>query len=494
MPPTNPASRDEEARRFALRVVERLRQAGYEAYWAGGCVRDMLLGLTPHDYDVATNARPEEVQRLFRRTVAVGASFGVIEVLGPKVDGETLKVQVATFRREGPYSDGRHPDSVVFTGATEDAQRRDFTINALFYDPLRQQVLDFVGGQRDLEARLLRAIGNPRERFAEDKLRMLRAVRLAAQFDLTIEAETAKAVRESAEQIRVVSAERIAEELRRLLVHPARRRGMELLLDLNLLSPIFPELADMPNFVLGSSLQCSAALQGDESVGLQRQNEATRSTTTLWQHTLQVLDLLSEPTFPLALAALFHDAGKMHLRLPSRTTVSEAIGWPSQEGAVPGQGHFQDHAQVSAQLVERAGRRLRLANAEWRRAAWLVAHHHALDAPWQLPLHQLKPLLAHPAIMELLALIEANTRANGQPLDHVQFCREKLREWPAEVLEPAPLITGDDLLALGLRPGPIFGRILQQVRDAQLDDVIQERKQALELAQKLAQEYKASLP
>src|SRR2546423_12854917 len=201
-------------RDFAVRVVQRLRDAGYQALWAGGCVRDELLGLVPKDYDVATDATPEQVRRLFRRTVAVGAAFGVVEVLGPR----PLKVQVATFRSDVSYSDGRRPDRVVFSSAREDALRRDFTINGMFFDPLTDQLIDYVGGQEDLRARVLRAIGDPVRRFTEDKLRMLRAVRIATRFDLTLDEATATAVRAMAPEIRAVSAERIAEELRKLLV------------------------------------------------------------------------------------------------------------------------------------------------------------------------------------------------------------------------------------------------------------------------------------
>src|SRR5438477_3421554 len=218
-------------REFAVEVVRRLRAAGYQALWAGGCVRDELLGLVPKDYDVATDARPEDVRRLFPRTVAVGMSFGVIEVLGPRARASTapLRVQVATFRSDVSYSDSRHPDAVVFSSAREDALRRDFTINGMFFDPLENRLIDYVGGQEDLKARVLRAIGDPATRIAEDKLRMLRAVRLAARFELAIDPGTWAAIRDMAEQITIVSAERIADELRKLLVDPQRSRGVNLL-------------------------------------------------------------------------------------------------------------------------------------------------------------------------------------------------------------------------------------------------------------------------
>ena len=252
-------------REFAVSVVRRLREAGHEALWAGGCVRDELLGLVPGDYDVATSARPEEVSGLFRRTVAVGVSFGVVQVLGPRTEAGPLSVEVATFRADAGYSDGRHPDAVVFSSAREDALRRDFTINGMFFDPLENQLIDYVGGQEDLNKKLLRAIGDPAVRFAEDKLRLLRAARIATRFDLTIEARTAAAIRSMAGQILVVSAERIADELRKLLVSPHRARGVNLLLELGLAAAILPELVPMKGLPQGSPHEPSGVL--DVGVG-----------------------------------------------------------------------------------------------------------------------------------------------------------------------------------------------------------------------------------
>lgn len=231
----------EEQRCFAVDVVRRLRGAGFEAYWAGGCVRDQLLGRTPKDYDVATNAVPEQVRTLFgrRHTLAIGAAFGVIAVIGPKAAG---MVEVTTFRRDAPYSDGRHPDSVTFSSAEEDASRRDFTINGLFFDPIDRRVIDFVGGQEDLAAKRLRAIGNARERFAEDKLRMLRAVRFAATFAFALDDETRESVAAMAAEIHVVSPERIAMEMRRMLADPRRAVAVQLLLETRLAAEVLPEI------------------------------------------------------------------------------------------------------------------------------------------------------------------------------------------------------------------------------------------------------------
>lgn len=439
-------------REFALHVVKRLRGAGYEALWAGGCVRDELLGLQPQDYDVATNARPDEIRRLFRRTVAVGQSFGVIEVLGPRdpTTGQPLRVQVATFRCDGTYSDGRHPDAVVFSTAREDALRRDFTINGMFYDPVEGRLIDYVGGQQDLQARILRAIGDPNVRFAEDKLRMLRAVRLATRFGLTIESGTMAAIRAMAPEICVVSAERIAEELRQLLVHPARARGADLLLDLGLAAAILPEVAAMKGLPQGPP----GSAQGD-----------------LWDHVLRVLELLREPSFSLAFAALLHDVGK-----------------PRTVGRTPHRYTFYNHEHVGRDMAARICLRLKLTNAERERIVWLVSKHQYLcDAP-HMRTSKLKTILAHPGIRELLELHRADALASGRSLDHVTYCERQLESWTATDLNPPPLLTGHDLTRLGLKPGPLFKKLLDAVREAQLEGTVTTPGQAQELVRRLVAE------
>jgi poly(A) polymerase len=436
-------------RDFAIDVVRRLRGAGFQALWAGGCVRDQILRLTPKDYDVATDARPEEVQKLFRRTVAVGASFGVVEVLGPS----PLRVQVATFRSDVSYSDGRHPDAVVFASAREDALRRDFTINGMFFDPLENQVIDYVGGQKDLESRLLRAIGQPTERFAEDKLRLLRAVRFATQFDLAFDPATEAALGAMAGQISVVSAERIAEELRRLLVHPHRRRGMELFLDLGLAEAIIPELLEMKGVPQG----LPDAPTGD-----------------LWEHVLRVLDLLGPaPSFPLAMGALLHDVGK-------RRTV----------GRTPDRYTFYYHEHVGRSLANKICLRLKLSNAEREQIEWLVEKHQFLCDARQMRKSKLKMILVHPGIRDLLALHRADARASGRSEDHVDFCEQCLREWSVKDLDPPPLLTGDDLVRHGLEPGPHFKTLLDAVREAQLEGTITTPEEAMALAFRLRAEAK----
>jgi poly(A) polymerase len=438
-------------RDFAIDVVRRLRAAGYEALWAGGCVRDELLGLVPKDYDVATNARPEEVRQLFRRTVAVGVSFGVIEVLGPPTAAGPLKVQVATFRADVSYSDGRHPDAVVFSSAREDALRRDFTINGMFFDPLEGKLLDYVGGQEDLRARVLRAIGDPATRFAEDKLRLLRAVRIATRFGLALDPATAAALQAMADQIRVVSAERIAEELRRLLVDPQRARGVRLLDETGLAAALLPELLPMKGLPQGPP----AAPTGD-----------------LWDHVLRVLDLLGPaPSFPLALAALLHDVGK-----------------PRTVGRTPDRYTFYYHEHVGRRLAAEIGLRLKLSNAERERVEWLVEKHQFLCDVWQMRTSKLKVTLAHPGIRELLALHRADALASGRSTAHVDYCERLLQEWSQADLNPPPLVTGHDLVRHGLEPGPLFKRLLDAVREAQLEGTVTTPKQALELVDRLRAE------
>ncbi|HEV3116365.1 MAG TPA: CCA tRNA nucleotidyltransferase [Gemmataceae bacterium] len=438
-------------REFAVDVVNRLRGAGYEALWAGGCVRDELLGLVPDDYDIATNARPEEVMKLFRRTVAVGASFGVVQVLGPASEQGRLTVEVATFRSDAGYSDGRHPDAVIFSSAQEDALRRDFTINGMFFDPIDNRLIDYVGGREDLGNKILRAIGDPAVRFAEDKLRMLRAVRLATRFALKIEGKTAEAIQAMAAQITVVSAERIAEELRKLLVHPQRARGVNLLHDLGLAAAIVPELLPMKGLPQGPP----QAPTGD-----------------LWDHVMRVLELAGpQVSFPLAFAALLHDVGK-----------------PRMVGRTPDRYTFYGHEHVGRRMSEDIAARLKLSNVERERLSWLVEKHQFLCEARHMRLSKLKQTLVHPGIAELLALHRADAMASGRSTDHVEYCEELLARWTAADLDPAPLATGDDLVALGLEPGPNFKRLLDAVREAQLEGTIRTKAQALELIRRMLEE------
>jgi poly(A) polymerase len=379
-------------------------------------------------------------------------SFGVVEVLGPRDNPEPLKVQVATFRSDGRYLDGRHPEEVVFSTAREDALRRDFTINGMFLDPLKGELLDHVGGRQDLEAKVLRAIGDPSERFREDKLRLLRAVRMAMRFGLRIDPATEAAVKAMAPQITVVSAERIAEELRQILTHPQRVRGLELLYDTGLCAAVLPELLPMRGLPQGPP----KAPTGD-----------------LWGHVMRVLECLGpEPSFPLALAALLHDVGK-----------------PRTVGRTPDRYTFYYHEHVGARMAAEICLRLKLSNAERDRVQWLVEKHQFLsDAP-HLRTSKLKAILIHPGIRELLALHRADAEAWGHGTEHVEFCEKCLREWPPSVLKPDPVVNGDDLKGLGLEPGPLFKKLLDAVYEAQLEGIVTTKEQGLEMVRRLLKEW-----
>jgi poly(A) polymerase len=424
-------------RDFAVEVVRQLRDGGFAALWAGGCVRDLLMGREPDDYDVATSATPEQVRELFgkRRTLAVGESFGVVIVLAPRSDdGPRPQIEVATFRTEGPYLDGRRPQSVEFSTPELDARRRDFTINGMFYDPLDERVLDYVGGEHDLRDGILRAIGDPRARMAEDKLRMLRAVRFAAGLDFELEPATAAAVQSMAGEILVVSAERIAQELRKMLVNRHRRRAVRLCRQLGLLDHVLPEVT--------------------ASTGVADDAE--------WTHTLDVLDALPDPTFELAAAALLH-------RLPSTSTTRR--------------GTHDLHT------VPAVCRRLKLSNQELEAIAWLVANQHALDAAPELPLAQLKRLLAHPLAGDLVKLIRAQVDAANADATAINFVETYLRTTPREEIDPPELLTGDDLICLGCRPGPHFKSLLTRVRDAQLEGRLATSAEAIEFVRPLLPSY-----
>jgi poly(A) polymerase len=432
----------ERRREFATQVVRQLRDAGFTALWAGGCVRDLLLGRSPSDYDVATSATPEQVMKLFRnRTIPVGAAFGVVRVRSPLHDGD--EVEVATFRSDGAYLDGRRPESVVFSSPELDAARRDFTINGMFLDPLTDELIDHVGGQADLEAGNLRAIGDAEARFGEDKLRLIRAVRFAARFGLEIEPATRAALVAMAGQINVVSVERIAQELRKILTHPSRVDALNLALETGLLAAVLPPLIPIKGIFQGKPYQP----EGD-----------------LWDHTMLVLKFLPpEPSFTLALAALLHDVGKI-----------------STLAIHNGRMTFHNHEQVGRQIAERICRRLKLSNTERERIAWLVEYHQYLGEAKRLREAKLKRILASPGIEELLALHRADALASFGECPQIEYCEYYLRVQPAGPINPPPLVTGHDLVRHGLSPGSHFATILEQLREAQLDRVVNSKREALE--------------
>lgn len=435
---------------FAIDVVRRLQQAGHVAFWAGGCVRDLLQGHEPSDYDVATNAHPDTVRLLFgkRQTHAVGASFGVIIVRGPQPEEN---VEVATFRNEGPYLDGRRPQHVTFSTAVEDAQRRDFTINGMFFDPLTGQVHDYVGGKADIESRVIRAIGDPYERFREDKLRMLRAVRFTARFDYVLEEQTAAAIRHMAKDILVVSQERIAQELKKMLIHKRRADAMELARELDLLGFILPELVPL--------------FPPDAAPRERRPDDA-------WEKTLRMLAMLPALEFELALATLLH--GTLPPDPPSGLVAAFEAGISADAPPDDGQS-----------TVEALCRRLRLSNKERDHVLWLLNNRHALRHAPHLPLSQLKRLMSHPLIADLLSLNRVDMLARQVDLAPIEFCENYLRVTPHNEIDPPALLTGDDLIRLGLHPGAEFKRILEALRDAQLEGTIRTRDDAVKLVDRL---------
>jgi poly(A) polymerase len=424
------ASRDD-----ALAVVRRLRDASHVAYFAGGCVRDQLLGLQPKDYDVATDAPPPRVRELFTNTQAVGAAFGVILVR----HGKSV-IEVATFRTDLKYTDGRRPEGVVFTTAEEDAKRRDFTINGLFFDPLENRVIDYVGGQEDLKHKLLRAIGEPNHRFEEDHLRLLRAIRFAARFDLTIESKTAHAIASHADHLKRISPERIAEELRLMLTPITRAAAWEMLWRFRLLHvilrPLPDEGVDWPPY-------------GDRG--------------TRWLFPL--VAAAESISFGLALAALTLCFRRSSRELPSEQSL------------------------LTPREIQRAVQALRTTlkisndEADAMAGAMTIGQLLLPDPPG---IAQLKRFLARPHARDARRLLDALGQSSYELSPRVQWLNEQFEQLGQSEIAPAPLITGDDLTAAGLTPGPIFKRVLDAVYDAQLEDGVSTKQEAMELALKLA--------
>ena len=442
-----------KARALAESVCRTLREAGYQAFFVGGCVRDILLNREPVDYDVSTDATPDRVQQLFPRSLAVGAQFGVVIVTddsdteGPAQD-KSPQVEVATFRSDLGYSDGRHPDRVVYAkSAAEDAQRRDFTINALMLDPETNEVLDFVGGRDDLRAGIIRAIGRAADRFSEDKLRMVRAVRFAARFRYAIEAATLSAVVKFAPDIRQVSAERLRDELTKILSEGAARRGLELLDETSLLSELLPEISRMK----GVEQPPQFHPEGD-----------------VWTHTLMMLDgLPARCSATLAWGVLLHDVGKPPTFTP-----------PSGPN---GRIRFDQHVEVGTRMAEEICRRLRFSNDDTGQIAALVANHLRFKDVPQMKPATLKRFVRLDRFEEHLELHRLDCLSSHRHLDNYDFVRTFLAETPPEQVRPPRLITGDDLIGLGLRPGRSFHAILAAVEEAQLNGKISTKEGALEV-------------
>jgi poly(A) polymerase len=450
-------------KQFAISIIHTLRQQGFQAYLVGGCVRDLLLKREPADYDIATSATPAQVMEVFPDTYAVGAQFGVVLVpLASKKDQPTSgksigdenalpkaqAFEVATFRSDLGYSDGRRPDEVRFSqDPREDVARRDFTINGMMLDPLNGEVLDFVGGRKDLDAGVIRAIGDPERRFAEDKLRMLRAVRFAARFEYTIEPKTLAAIERHAPEIEAVSCERVRDELTRMLTEGHGRRAFQLLDASGLLKEVLPEISDMK----GVEQPPEFHPEGD-----------------VFTHTLSLLENLPQPCPPtLAWGALLHDVGK-----------------PATFRVAPDRIRFDGHVDVGVKIAEEICARLRFSNHDAAQVLALVDNHMRFGHATRMKESTLKRFLRMPAFEEHLALHRADSLASHGKLSTYEFIRTKLAEIPPEKIRPAALVTGDDLIAAGYAPGPRFREILEAVEDAQLEGRLLTRETALDFVKR----------
>jgi poly(A) polymerase len=422
----------------ATRLVGRLREAGHEAYFAGGCVRDMLLGREAKDFDIATSARPDQIQELFPRTLAVGAAFGVVVVLE---DG--MEFQVATFRSDGAYHDGRHPDSVEFGTAEGDALRRDFTVNGLFYDPVEKRVIDFVGGESDLRKKILRCIGDPGDRFTEDKLRLLRCVRFSASLGFEIDPPTWSALCQKAPEITVVSTERIRDELVKIFTHPSRVAGFDLLDRCGLLKVLLPEIEGLK----GCEQPADFHPEGDVFV-----------------HTRLMLSLLpAGVSAPLVFSVLLHDAGK-----PAAFRRDET-----------GRIRFNGHESISAEITTAVFHRLRFSNAETAATVAIVKNHMSFKDVKNMRVATLKRFLARETIDDELELHRVDCLGSHGLLDNLEFLLLKRTEFSSAPLIPPPLITGRDLIEAGMKPGPAFKKILDAVQALQLEGTLDSKESAI---------------
>jgi poly(A) polymerase len=423
----------------AREITAHLRESGHIAYFAGGCVRDIVRGETPKDFDIATDARPEAVQKLFSRTYAVGAHFGVILMVK-----NGFQFEVATFRSDEAYIDGRHPSAVHFSSPEEDAKRRDFTINGMFYDPVAEEVIDFVDGRADIAAKLVRAIGNPAQRFAEDRLRMLRAVRFATVLDYQIDNQTWAALLASAASINEISAERIREELVRIFLSPNRTRGWDLLDSSGLMPAILPEIDAMKGCM---------------------QPEQFHPEGDVFQHTRLMLQFLPERvSVPLVFAVLLHDIAK-----PVTATVDAT-----------GRIRFNEHDRIGAGMTEAIMERLRFSRSEIDATVEMVRQHMVFKDVPNMRVAKLKRFMARPTFDDELELHRVDCEGSHGMLDNYEFLLRKREEFSNEPIIPPPLVRGEDLIALGLKPGPKFGEILEAVETRQLEGNLRTREEALD--------------
>jgi poly(A) polymerase len=435
---------DKPLRAAAVEIVRHLQTAGFSAFWVGGCVRDFLLGREPGDYDIATSALPEQVEKLFKRTVAVGRKFGVMVVVE---NGRPF--QVATFRAEADYRDGRHPEQVTFGDAEADAQRRDFTVNGLFYDPVAEKLHDWVGGEKDLRAKIIRTIGSPGERFAEDHLRLLRAVRFAAQLGFEIEPQTFAAVRTLAPKIELISAERIRDELIKLFSPPHAARGLVLLRDSGLLPGVLPELV--------ATIACE-------------QSPDFHPEGTVFEHIRLMLEKMPPGAHEsLPWAVILHDIAK-----PAT----------AERDPVTGKIHFYGHEKVGAALAERILQRLRFPKKQTDEIIACVRQHMQFKDVKQMRKATLRRLLLRETFPLELELHRLDCLGSHGALDHYEYLVQQAAELEKRPAIRPPLLTGDDLIALGVKPGPAMGALLAEIREKQLQDELKTPREAHAWARK----------
>lgn len=425
----------------AKRIVEGLLSKGFETYFAGGCVRDKLRGVEPKDYDIATSARPDQIQALFPKTIPVGVQFGVILVLE-----ENTPFEVATFRTDGSYRDGRHPEGVQFATVNEDAKRRDFTVNGMYLDTRNGKVIDLVGGQRDLKNKIIRTIGDAEVRFSEDHLRMLRAVRFANQLDFKMESQCISTIQKQAPDILKVSRERIRDEIAKILTGPKPGDGFRLLDSMGLLEPLFPEVITMK----GVEQPAEYHPEGD-----------------VYIHTLMLLDQLSFAPLELALGALLHDIAK-----------------PATFERAKDRIRFHGHDKVGAKIGEEICRRLALPNETISRVCALIAEHLRFKDAFQMRLSTLKRFLGMPDFDLHLELHRIDCTASHGKLDAYRFCEEKLVEFSKLPPPPVRLVTGEDLKEMGYAPGPSFSKMIRAVEDAILEGELTDKPSALDWVRK----------
>lgn len=424
----------------ALAILKTLHDQGHDAYFAGGAVRDLLLEKSISEIDIATSASPQEIEQLFPKTIPVGKQFGVIVVVQ-----DTNHYEVTTFRKEADYVDGRHPTRVSFTDARHDVERRDFTVNALFYNPFTEEVIDYLKGREDLERKLIRTVGPPQSRFQEDKLRLLRALRFACQLDFEIEQQTYQQVKEHASQLTQVSWERIRDEVLKILTGPDPSRGLKLMSDSGILEVILPEIA---------------AMQGVQ------QPPQFHPEGDVFVHTCLMFELSQERSETLALEILLHDVGK-----PPTFIIKERI-------------RFDGHADLGAKMAEEICRRLRISNQQIEEVVDVVKDHLRFIHVQEMRESTLKRFLRKPNFSDHLELHRLDSLASHGKLSSYHFCQEKLEELSQEAMRPKPLINGHDLIRLGLEPGPLFSEILSAIEDFQLEGKLSSKEETLDWVKK----------